>query len=132
MGTPSDQTPASVGVRNVSGGAQAGGVFFSNADAPNVATTDFIQWTQGIQTLQLFSYDAANRIEYMGKCLPGGDTSDPSWQIYKLFYDGPTAQANLIEMRLPIKAGGGTIPTAAFVHVWNDRASLTYPDPTVP
>ncbi len=126
-----NQTPGSVGVRNVSGGAQAGGVFFDNAAAPNPVVSDFIQWTQGVQAVTLFDVDAFSRTHFIGRSVPGAMTADAAWQIIEFIYDAATSKANLIEMRLPVKAGepAGTPASAAFVHVWNDRATLDFPDP---
>lgn len=134
MGNPTDQTPGSIGVRNVSGGGQAGGVFFSPDATPDVPTHDFIQWIQSVKGMTLFAYDGNNRLEYIGIGLPGADTSDAAWQIQKMIYDGPGKNANVVQILLPKLPGAGPTdpPFGGFRHVWNDRATLDFPDPTVP
>ncbi len=63
-------------------------------------------------------------VEYIGTGVPGAKTSDALWQIQRFYYDG---NENVTEIRIPEKSG---VPNGGFVHVWNDRASLVYPDPT--
>ena len=53
---------------------------------------------------------------YQGRAAPGTGTDEAKWQIIKFFYDADD---------FPIKtvyANGN----AGFVHVYDDRASLTY------
>lgn len=58
---------------------------------------------------------ASPTVLYVGEALPGRATSEPSWAIRKLIFDG---SGNPLDMRW---AAGGA-PTC----VWDDRATLDY------
>lgn len=121
-----DQAPDSVGVRDVVGGRPAAGVSLGSGQL-----SDFIQWIQGAFLNVLFDYDGVGRLEYIGKGKFGAKTSDAAWQITRLYYNGAGKNADVIDMRIPVIAGGGDpdLSDAGFVHIYDDRASLTYPDP---
>jgi hypothetical protein len=115
----SDQTPGSVGVRNVSGGRHAGGAFLGSDEA----VADFLQSIQGYKGNVIFDITSKGIINFIGTGVPGAKTSEALWQIQKFFYD---SKDNLLEIRIPEKSG---TPNGGFVHIWNDRNSLVYPDP---
>jgi hypothetical protein len=123
----SDQAPDSVGVRDVGGGRPAAGVSLGTAQS-----SDFIQWIQNAALTVLFDYDGVGRIEYIGKGLPGANTSEAAWQIVRFYYSGPLADDPVEDIRIPALVADPTVGAAGFVHVYNDRATLTYPDPRVP
>lgn len=117
-----DQAPSSVGVRNVVGGAHAAGVAFG----PDVLVADFIQWVQTEKVQTQMAYDGSGRLQYVGKGLPGAVAADAAWQIQRLDYD---ASDNLTGILLPELAATPGVGEAGFVHVWANRAALTYPAP---
>lgn len=53
-------------------------------------------------------------VTYVGKTVPGNDTSDPSWQIQKISIDGTETIIEFADS------------DALFNNVWDDRASLAY------
>lgn len=61
-------------------------------------------------------YDASNNPLYIGIAAPGKLTSDASWMIKKLTWDGSN---NLTSLKF---AGG----TSEFTQIWDNRASLSY------
>jgi hypothetical protein len=115
----SDQSPASVGVRNVQGGAQAAGVLMGT----DISVSDFIQWIQGYKGPVVFDVDGNGNVEYIGTGLPGAHISDAAWQIQRFYYD---VNENVESIRIPEKDGA---VDAGFVHIYANRAALTYPDP---
>jgi hypothetical protein len=70
--------------------------------------------TSGFLTC-VYAYDGDGNVEYIGRAHPGTAQSAALWQIQKLTYSSgdPT----------DVKWAGGT---AAFIHVWNNRASFSY------
>lgn len=112
----SDQAPGSVGVRNVVNGRNVAGIYLGADET----VSDFVQWAEGITGNQLITYDGSGRIEFVGTLKHGGLMSESVCRIQKLFYDGG---GNLIRATF-------AVDDPAFVHVWNDRASLSYPDGT--
>jgi hypothetical protein len=81
--------------------------------APVVAS--FLQETTVAQLSCAYAYDASGNVEYVGRARPGTAKSDPLWQIQKFTYgaDGVT----------DVQWAGGL---AAFSHIWNNRAALSY------
>lgn len=65
-------------------------------------------------------YSGTNLI-YKGFAIPGTVTSEPSWQIGKLAYDGNN---NIISITWPINSNGA--PSNFYEFVWDDRATYTY------
>ena len=63
------------------------------------------------------AYDGSNRIQYVGKAVPGTATSDSLWQIKKFFYDGATTR--IVDI---VYANGN--PTHKYI--WDNRTTYTY------
>ena len=68
-------------------------------------------WTERI------SYDAANRIQYIGKAIAGTAEATSTWAIYILTYEGATHR--IIEKNW---AGGDS----SLMWRWDLRATYTY------
>lgn len=62
------------------------------------------------------AYDSSSNIEYVGKCYPGGSTSQAVWSIFKLTYDG---SGNITLLRW---ADGSD----QFNKKWSDYLTYTY------
>lgn len=61
------------------------------------------------------AYDSQGNLEYMGKAPPGQATSEPVWQIRRLYY----ASSLLNDIRW----ADGDLD---FDNVWDNRATLSY------
>ncbi len=64
-----------------------------------------------------YAYNVDGNIEYMGVAPGSAATSDAKWKIQKVFYD---ESGNIVGI---MPANG----QAKFIHVWDDRATYTYP-----
>ena len=119
-----DQAPESIKVRDRAGGRPVAGV----ALGATPSTADFIQWVQDAQLQVRFAYAAGegDRLQYVGIGKPGAVTSEAAWIIKQFFYVAPGKKADLDRIGF---AEGGTpgLGEADFIHVWDDRAILTYP-----
>ena len=65
-------------------------------------------------TLQKKVDVASTAITYVGQALSGSATSAASWQIQKISTSGTVTTIQF------------ALGNCAFVHVWDDRATLTY------
>lgn len=119
-----DQAPESIKVRDRVGGRPVAGVALGVAPA----ASDFIQWIQDAQLQVRFAYDAAqgDRLQFVGIGKPGAVAAEAAWIIKQFFYVAPGKKSDLDRIGYP-EAGTVGLGEADFVHVWDDRASLTYP-----
>jgi hypothetical protein len=119
-----DQAPESIKVRDRAGGRPVAGVALGAIPG----TADFIQWIQDAQLQVRFGYDAAegNRLQFVGIGKPGATAAEAAWIIKQFFYVAAGKSADLDRIGYP-ESGTPGVGEADFVHVWNDRATLTYP-----
>ena len=71
---------------------------------------------QGEWTTEI-AYDTSNRIQYVGRAVPGSATTASLWQILRITYEGATTRISTVTY-----ANGN----ATHKWIWDNRATYTY------
>ena len=74
----------------------------------------YFNYSQG-NYIQRVDYDANGNAIYLGWATPGTLSSEPKWRIVQNTYDG---SGRFIQ-------SGFALSSPAFIHIWDNRASIT-------